>query len=195
MAEDNEVHRLDELLEAIDQAGGEADEVSVGDVHERVGVRSFGPLLLAAGVIGLTPIAGIPGLPTALAVIVVLIAGQLLIGLKTFWLPELLRRRRVSRERLHKAIGFVRPVARAIDRLLRPRLPWLTEKPSTYVIAATCILVAIMMPPLELVPFAGGIPAGAVTLFGLGLIARDGVLVALAFILSAASLYVAATSL
>jgi hypothetical protein len=195
MAEDDEVHRLEELLEAINRAGGDQDEVSVANVHETVGVRSFGPLLLAAGVIGLTPIAGIPGLPTALAIIVILIAGQLLIGLKSFWLPEFVRRRSVSKDRLHKAIRFVRPVARGVDKLLRPRLSWLTEKPFTYAIAAFCILEAIMMPPLELVPFAGAIPAGAVTLFGLGLIARDGVLVVLAFGLSAASFYVAATSL
>jgi hypothetical protein len=195
MAEQQEVHNLAELLEALARAGDGKDEASVEDIHEAIGIRSFGPLLLAAGLIGLTPIGGIPAVPTAIAVIVILIASQLLIGLRGFWLPKFIRRRSVSRNRLHTAIRFVGPVARGVDRLIRPRLSWLTERPFTHAIAAICILIALLMPPLELVPFAGTAPALAVTLFGLGLIARDGAVIALAFGFSAASFYLAARSL
>lgn len=194
MAEESQAHNLEQLLEAIAEAGHGREDVSVAEIHEMIGVRSFGPLLLAVGLIGLTPIGGIPGLPTVVAIIIVLISGQLLVG-RTFWLPGFIRRRSVQRDRLHKAIGVVRPVARAIDKLLRPRLVRLTAPPVTQVIAAICILIALSMPPLELVPFAGAAPMGAVALFGLGLTARDGFVVVLALALSAASVYIVATSL
>lgn len=195
MAQVQEVHNLSELLQVLGRAGEGKSEASVADIHEAIGIRSFGPLLLAAGLIGLTPIGGIPAVPTAIAVIVILIAGQLLIGLRGFWIPEFLRRRSVSRDRLRKAIDFVRPAVRGVDKLLRPRLTRLSERPFTYVIAATCIVIALLLPPLEFVPFAGTAPALAITLFGLGLIARDRALIVLAFGFSAGSFYLAARSL
>jgi hypothetical protein len=84
MAEQQEVHSLAELLEVLGRAGEGKDEASVADIHEAISIRSFGPLLLAAGLIGLTPIGGIPAVPSILAVIIILIAGQLLIGLRRF---------------------------------------------------------------------------------------------------------------
>jgi hypothetical protein len=108
-------HSLTELLEVLDRAGEGKDQASVADIHEAAGVRSFGPLLLAAGLIGLTPIGDIPVVPTILAIIIVLIAGELLIGLRGFWLAGFIRRRSVRRDRLQKATRFVRPVARGVD--------------------------------------------------------------------------------
>jgi hypothetical protein len=89
----------------------------------------------------------------------------------------------------------VQPVARGIDWVTRPRLSWLTEGAFTYAIAAACVLIALVIPPLEFVPFAATAPAVAITLFGLGLIARDGAVMALAFGFSAASFFLAARSL
>ena len=131
MAE-QQVHSLADLLDVLEGAGEGKGVASVTDIHESLGVRSFGPLLLAAGLIGLTPIGDIPVVPTVLAIIVVLISGQLLIGLRGFWLPGFIRRRSVKRETLGKAIRFVRPVARGVDRVLRPRMSWLTEGLFTY---------------------------------------------------------------
>jgi hypothetical protein len=194
MAE-QQVHSLADLLDVIEGEGEGKGVASVADIHEALGVRSFGPLLLAAGLIGLTPIGDIPVVPTVLAIIVVLISGQLLIGLRGFWLPGFIRRRSVKRETLGKAIRFVRPVARGVDWVIRPRMSWLTEGPFTYVIASACLLIALVIPPLELVPFAATAPAIAITLFGLGLIGRDGAVIVLAFGFSAASFYVAARSI
>jgi len=131
MAE-QQVHSLADLLDVLEGAGEGKGVASVTDIHESLGVRSFGPLLLAAGLIGLTPIGDIPVMPTVLAIILVLISGQLLIGLRGFWLPGFIRRRSVKRETLGKAIRFVRPVARGVDRVLRPRMSWLTEGLFTY---------------------------------------------------------------
>lgn len=55
----------------------------------------------------------------------------------------------------------------------------LARGPFAYLIGAVCILVAISMPPLELVPFANTTTVAALTAFGLALIAHDGLIAVL----------------
>lgn len=65
------------LLDQIEETTETDDQVSVDDILDLVGRRSFGPLLLLAGVITLLPIVGdIPGVPTLMATLVILIAVQ-----------------------------------------------------------------------------------------------------------------------
>ena len=64
---------LMDLIESIENMEKEASRVSVDDVVSAVGRRSFGLLLLVAGLITLAPIIGdIPGMPTLMAVLVLL---------------------------------------------------------------------------------------------------------------------------
>jgi hypothetical protein len=44
-------------------------------------------LLLLASVALASPLSGIPGIPTSMGVLVLLIAGQLIVGRDYFWLP------------------------------------------------------------------------------------------------------------
>lgn len=183
----DEPHNLHEVLDAACQADGSSEAVQVGDILDTVGQRSFGPLLVVLALIAFTPLGGIPGLPSVLAVIVIATAGQMLFGVGHFWLPEFLLKRSIARDRLDKTIGYVRPVARGIDKLLRPRLSWLLEEPYIRLAAIGCILAALTVPPLEVVPFAGSVSWAAIGTFGLATIARDGflLLVALAFAVGA----------
>jgi hypothetical protein len=48
------------------ESRGDPETLTVADIRERLGRRSFGPLLLFAGLVLLTPLAGIPGLPVPL---------------------------------------------------------------------------------------------------------------------------------
>lgn len=146
-------------------------------------------------IIEVSPIGGIPGLPTVLAIIVVLFAAQLLFSRKHFWLPEVISRRSVEGDRLKKALDFVRPVARWTDKVIRPRFAWATKEPFIHIVAGLCILLACTVTPLEAVPFASTAPFGTIGLFGLALIARDGLLVLLGFALSLGAFYVVYTSL
>lgn len=177
MAKGLTYENLQGVLETIRNAGENAEVVSISDIHARLGRRSFGPLLVIAGLAPMTPLSTIPGLATLMALIVLLTAGQMLVGMRTIWLPEVIRRQSVSRKRLDRVVDLALPVARFIDRFLRPRLTFLTREPYVYVIAATCCLLALTMPPLEFVPMTSGIPAFPVVAFGLAMIARDGVLV------------------
>ncbi len=174
-----------EVIDRIEQAGGESGRVSVGDMLDAVGRRSFGPMLLLPGIIAVSPLSGVPGMPTTLGCMVILAGGQILIGRKRIWLPGWILRRSISRERLEKGLRLLRKPARQVDRWLKPRWRTLAGGPAKYGIAALCVLIAATMPPLEVVPFAATAAGAALTAFGLALVAHDGLMVVGALLFTA----------
>jgi hypothetical protein len=186
---DGQPQNLQDMLNRLEDRTQTQDEVSLGAMLEAVGRRSFGPVLLLCGLVPASPLSGIPGLPSVMAVLIFIVVAQILTGHHHFWLPESLLRRKVSRQKFCKAIRFLRVPARWIDRLLYPRLCFLTTGPAVYVIAAICALIALSMPPLELIPFANTTTGIAVSVFGLALVSHDGLLVVVGTIAFAASIY------
>jgi hypothetical protein len=172
------------LLAILAKAGRAKTQVSVRELREVVGRRSFAPLLLAASIVGFTPLGGIPGVPTTLATIVVIIAVQIVMGFESLWLPKFLLDREVEGKKLVRGAKSLRPVARAIDKAIRPRLTFLTLRPTSYVIAVLCIMIALTVPPLELVPFVDIPLWAALVAFSLALVAHDGLLAIAAFVLT-----------
>ncbi|MBJ6725511.1 exopolysaccharide biosynthesis protein [Geomesophilobacter sediminis] len=179
---------LEQVLRRIEESTATADRVSLGIIVEEVGGRSFGTLLVIAGVLMTSPFSGIPGMPTMLGTLVLLIALQLLLRRDHFWLPQFILKRSVSASMLLKAVAWLHRPARLIDRWLRPRLLVFTRHTSRCTIAILCLVIAATMPMMELVPFSVHGAGIALTAFGLSLIARDGLLALLAFIITAATL-------
>lgn len=175
----SEPSTLEELLRSLLAAerASPGGTVSVRELLNAAGRRSFGPLLLVPALVVVSPLSGIPGVPTGAAIVVVLVAGQLLLGRECFWLPGWLLRRELSRSKVDKALKFLQKPARWIDKLMKKRLTILTQGASVYVIGALSLLLALLMPPLEIVPFASTVIGAVLSTFGLALIARDGLLV------------------
>lgn len=182
-----EISNLQEMLDRIDRTADEEQTLSLGTIVESVGGRSFGPLLLVAGLVMTSPLSGIPGMPTSMGLLVLLIAGQLLFGKEHFWLPRWLLRRSVERSRVRTMLRFLRPPARFVDRWLRPRLTLLVGSSGIRSIAAICIVIAVTMPVMELVPFSAHGAGLALSAFALSLIVRDGLVALLAFLVTAAT--------
>lgn len=173
------------LLAELAKAGRDHKEISVRDLRDIVGTRSFAPFLLMVSLIGFTPIGGIPGVPTILATIVVLAASQLILGFNSLWLPTFVLDRMIDGQKLEKSAKSLRPFARMIDKVIRPRLTVLTNRPFLYVAALLCILIAVTVPPLELVPFVDLPLWAALVAFSLALAAHDGLLMIFALGLTA----------
>lgn len=176
---------LAELQRAAKQNGA---EVSVDEIIETFGQRSFGPIILLCGLLGMTPVSSIPTVPSILALITILVASQMVFGRKVIWIPRFIGRLSVTAAKLAKAVKVSETPARVVDRAIRPRLHVLTTPLADRLVALACVLVAVAVPPLELLPFAAFLPALAITAFGLGVVARDGVLVLAALLLSAGAL-------
>lgn len=176
-----EITNLEQMLDRFEESARGEERVSLGAIVEAVGARSFGPLLLMAGVIMVSPLSGIPSIPTSMAIVILLIAGQLLFCRKYFWLPRWLLRRSLASDKFTRGIKLLRRPARFIDGWLRPRLSVFIDGISIYVIAGVCVLIAVCLPVMEIVPFSAHGAGLALTAFGLSLIARDGLLAVIAF--------------
>jgi hypothetical protein len=181
---------LEQALERIAQAAGQAQApnqaIDLGQILEAVGQRSFGVMLLVAGVIVLAPLIGdIPGVPTLMALLVLVTAAQILLGRRHLWLPRWLVQRSMAGPKVQRAVEWMRKPSRFVDRFLRPRLTAVVQGPGLYAIAAACAAIALLTPAMELVPFSANGAGAALAAFGLALTARDGLLALLAYLFMA----------
>lgn len=179
--------KLTDLLDHIQHQTGSGD-LKAGDVVESLNSRGYGPLLLAPALLTALPTGGIPGVPSVTAILIILIAGQILMGSSTPWIPQYLANRSIKKQTFDEACDQAKPYTRQIDRYLKPRLRILTNETATRIVAGICIVLALTMPPLEFVPFAAIVPAFAILFFALGISAQDGLLILIGLIAAAAGL-------
>lgn len=169
------------VLDALDEKA-EGERITIGAMVDAIGERGFGPLILAAALVELMPTGGIPGIPTTVALTIIVFAVQLLAGRKQPWFPEILRRRGLSREKFYKARDALKVVTKRVDRLFKPRLHIFVGAVGARMVGLVCMLLAMTMPPMEIIPWLSYIPAAAIALLAAGLSTRDGLVVLLGLI-------------
>lgn len=177
--------------EALDHADGK--RVSVDDMLSTFGSASFVPLLILPALLVMSPLGGVPGLSSLFGIVIVLIAGQRLIGRKSIWLPGVIRKRSIRREKASEAMKKVLPVTRFVDRHSHERLQFLFREPFSIVLPLACVLAGAAMPLLELVPFASAFLGLAVMLIAYSMLCKDGLFALLALFPIAAALWVGQT--
>src|SRR5690606_37845127 len=131
---------LGELLDAVEKEAGASGSMSIEKVQAMAGRRAYGPLLLLPGLVAVSPLSGIPTVPSILGTIVAIVSSQLLFGRLQVWLPERLRKASLGEEKVGLGLRFARPVARAVDRIVHRRLPGLTGPTSLRIAAASCLV-------------------------------------------------------
>jgi hypothetical protein len=179
-----DVHNLTSLLDVLEDridadGANSAKTIKLEQILDRIGRRAYGPLLLIIGLISISPATIIPGATTIFATLTLLVAIQLLFHRDHPWMPKFALGMELSEQKLDKFIRFCRPATRTIDRIIRPRLTFLSDQPWVTLIALLVVFAALITYPLSFIPIAPLIPGLAVCLFGLGLTARDGLLLTL----------------
>ncbi|MDP5347809.1 MAG: exopolysaccharide biosynthesis protein [Paracoccaceae bacterium] len=171
---------LTTLLAAIRPSEGE-DTVSLRDILSRIGTRSFAATLLVLGLLMVSPLSAIPFLPSLVAVVILLIAGQAVMGRHHLWLPDAIMRRRISASRLVRALDSLARPAAWIDAHRSGRWMALTRQPISVLAYLVIIAVALTWPPLSLVPFSTTLSAVGLSLLAAGQTLRDGIFVMLGY--------------
>lgn len=159
----------------------------VGSFLRAAGSRAAGALLFLPALVMVSPVGAIPGVPIVLTSLIALVAGQIVIGSKSIWLPDTLKKREIPQDKVTTIIDRLEPWAEWIDGFLGQRLTALVGEPMSRVVAALCILLAVTVYPATLIPFAVALPGGAIMLLALGLLTRDGVVMLLGLMVTAAA--------
>lgn len=186
-----EPHSVGDVLDKLRELADESEDgggVQLGHAVEAFGSRGYGPFLVVTPLVEISPLGGVPGVPTTLAVIIFLIAIQIVLGREHLWLPGFLAKRTVSADKVRKVADKSEGIARFLDKWFHGRLPKLTQGPFVRIAGALVILLTLTVPPLEILPFATTAPMLAILAFGLALMVRDGVLMIAAFLLTGAAL-------
>lgn len=183
---------LQGLLDALtEETNGDAQTVTLHALLTTIGRRAYGPLLLFIGLFSISPATIVPGMTWLSAALTLVIAGQMALGLDHPWLPRRALEARFSRTALRTSVERARPWARRIDLLLKPRLHALARPPLVNFVALACVAAALITFPLGFIPFAPLAPGFAIVLFGLGMTAHDGFVLALGAALVAGAGYAA----
>ena len=166
----------------------EGSEVNFSDIMDALDQRSYGPILLLPALIAVAPTGAIPGMSIVTGSIIFAIAFQLFVGRSSPWLPDRVSRFSFSRDKLVSVVEKSSAYTKWIDKILQERLTALVSFPANRFVALVCMVMALTMFPLALLPFAVAIPGTSIALLALGLTARDGLVVLLGLICSAVAL-------
>jgi hypothetical protein len=154
----------------------EVETVTLREVIALLHGRGFVLLLLLIALPFASPVP-LPGLSTPFGLIIALIGVRLAFGAKP-WLPARLLDTRLPPKVFTKVFATTRKIILGFERLLRPRMLWVTGSPLREQLHAIPIVVCALMLLLPLpIPFSNAIPAWAIMLTCAGLLERDGIFI------------------
>lgn len=157
-----------EVLEDLARDG--EPKLTLREIVEAFGERGFGALILIVALISLFPWP--PGSKAILSVPIILLALELAFQRERVWLPSWTLSRGLPRQTFGQALARVMKPIRFVERLSRPRMPWLTGEVADVVTGLTCVFLAVMM--ALPVPFGDLLPGVTLIVLGLGVMQRDG---------------------
>lgn len=190
--ENTEQGALGKLVGKVEERVDSGEEVSVGMIREVAGQRAAGPMLLFPALVLVSPLSIIPGVPTLVGLSTVLIAGQVALGREALWLPRWLSKRCLPSQHAERLLEFLKPVSEKVDAVAKARWQMLLDGPLRKVGAGLCLLVGLMMPFMEVIPFTSTWAGVIVASYGLAITARDGLLAVVWIAMVAAVIAVAA---
>jgi len=179
---------LTATLEAIRDETEQGEKISVEELMTALNSRGYGPLLIGPALITVLPTGAIPGVPAISALLIILVSVQILMKHKKPWIPKRFKDASFSRKKFVNGIKKVKPYTKKIDALFYPRLQFLVRHEIQPFIAILCIIMSICIIILGWIPFLAMLPASGILLLGLGLSAKDGLMVSISMAIMIGSL-------
>ncbi|WP_158965157.1 exopolysaccharide biosynthesis protein [Chachezhania sediminis] len=172
---------LGDLLDRLENVAGDDRDLCVGSIVDDLGETAVTPLVLLIAILMVSPLSGIPLMPTLSSIILLTLNVQSMFGRNHLWLPDWLRRRQIPHGRLTQAIGWLRKPCAYIDRHSQPRFAILTYGPMRLLAFIVCLAIPLTWPFLEILPFVTSIGALALALVAFGRMTRDGLFLLLGY--------------
>ncbi|MBF9047094.1 exopolysaccharide biosynthesis protein [Rhodobacterales bacterium LSUCC0031] len=163
-------------------ADADGDTVTLAWVLDQLHERAFGLFSLVLALPCCIPF--LYGVPQVVALPLLFIAAQIVLGWSVPWLPRQLGERRVTTASLAALAQRADPWLRRIEAVSRPRLAALTRRPLDQLVGLALLVFSISI--LVPVPGTNTVPGIAVAIMAIGMLQRDGLLVVFGLILGAA---------
>ena len=162
------------LLQSIEAMADTAPEAgySLRDIMDQLDETAFGAGLFLLAIPCCLPF--LYGVPQIVSLPMMALAGQMAAGKDKPWLPDTLAKRVISKDGLMRMARGGRKWLGWIEKIVRPRLSFITGKRSERIVGAIlCVFCASILVPL---PMTNTIPGFAVAIAAFGLMSKDGLL-------------------
>ncbi len=168
--------RLSTVLAEIAE-GAEDERISIGDLLAALKRRALGALIFIFAVPVALPLP--PGVSTVFGAPLLFLTAQLMLGMKP-WLPGIITNRSLKRGEFKKIVSTVAPWLHRAESVMKPRLSFVGQRPFVYLLGLMCLILStILFLPI---PLGNMLPAFAVSIISLGLLARDGLWMLIGFV-------------
>lgn len=160
------------VLRDIAEKGDPEDRLSFATLVERLGDRGFGILLFLWALPNMIPI---PGISTPFGLLIVITAGQMVMGRHRPWLPRSVLGRSIRRADFKRMTDKALPYLERFERYCKPRWTVVPQGVAERMVGLFLVVLGLVL----ILPIWGGNlpPAIAVAVIALGLIETDGVMV------------------
>jgi len=163
--------------------------VTLVEIRDLIGREGMMLLTAFLTIIFLVPVS-IPGVSTVFGGAILLLSFSRLLN-RPVWLPDKLKRRPVSTEKLKSGMERGMRMFRRLERISRPRrMRALTSGPVSNAINNSALILGaiLLMAPFGLIPFSNTLPAVAILFFAIGMLQRDGVCILLGHLMNLATI-------
>ncbi|MCX7593209.1 MAG: exopolysaccharide biosynthesis protein [Fischerella sp.] len=178
------------LRDFLEQHSGE--RIYLKDFVNALGDRSFAPVLLICALPEALPLP-IAGVSAIIGIPLIIVAGQLFLGLSKPFLPRWIANRSLKRKDFEKLIHKILLILERFERIIRPRWKLVASPLAQRFIALIFLILAIII--ALPIPFGNLPPAIVIVALCLGLIEQDGVVIVLGVLAACAVVAIMASAI
>lgn len=171
---------ISELLQCfLDQH--QQDRVCLQDLLNELGDRAFGPTLLLCALPEALPLP-VAGISALIGIPLLLVSTQLTLGFRYPWLPRQILKRPLKRQHFEQLMGPAIRYLKKTERILKPRWQFFTHPAFERCVGLLLMILAVIISlPI---PFGNMVPAIAIVFICLGMIEKDGLVLAVSSLLA-----------
>jgi hypothetical protein len=162
------------------------DRVTMGNIRDALGTRSFAALLVLFAAFNLLPLP--PGTSAVLGVPLLIVSAQMMYGSKRVWLPGFVSEKSLSAEQFRAIMERVIPRLKQLECYVKPRYWPFWRRRGDRIIGMIALIMAVLI--TLPIPLGNWLPAFSTALLGLALSERDGILLAVGSAVGVAALSV-----
>lgn len=163
-------HKIEDLVKKTP-----TDKVPVADIVNAMEGAGFGLTLMIFSFAILIPLP--PPLPSIVAIPLAIFSFQMMLGLPSPRLPKSFAKMQIKRSILATLVRKASPYIGKVERILRPRLIFMTTIFAERIIGALAFVFSVFV--LIPIPFSNFIPGLGVLIMSFGLTSRDGLVIIL----------------